>query len=647
MTLSIRHKVLFPAMSVLALFGLSMGIADYYANSVVEGKADEDLVSLYEDMLYRSMDDMTLGLAKKASSFLQTDAAIRYISGDLSTKMELDGLQISLETGMGAKAYGLLDSSGNAVFSSAGKNRAWIPIENQTKATWLAIRNKASESWKLESALLPIGDNIGFIVILLLANAEDNPIGYGWIAFPATDLVSKHAKLFNAKTGIINNSGQFVASSDSMDASRLDAQDVLRLAAKGYGDLPQDSIIYKTVAVPMLSGKDTLGYYLIGRNFTEIRKISSIAFWTKLAGGILALLLLFFGLSWVIKRALHPLTRVSNHLKNIAEGGGDLTQRLPYISKDEVGTLSKEFNSFMETLQIMISDIKNRSAHMDASLKSLSQTSEHITQQVSHANQQVQQIGSVAKSVSAGITNVSGGIQSFSHEFQTLSSEMQRLNQEFRRIISGCEKERLVIENMNQGTLLAEAAASNLLSQTKEISGVANMIQEIAANTNLLALNATIEAASAGEAGKGFSVVASEVKELSRQTSESSKTIATKILAVQEGSQDSATGIQKVKDASSQVQVHVLDVITSISKQTEAIDKLSTLVLQRGNDANRLEQESLQGSQSMQDVVITAENTMQSSQSAQDGMSTIDSLAHQLAMNAQELQKRLAGFKTE
>jgi methyl-accepting chemotaxis protein len=56
------------------------------------------------------------------------------------------------------------------------------------------------------------------------------------------------------------------------------------------------------------------------------------------------------------------------------------------------------------------------------------------------------------------------------------------------------------------------------------IGAVADMINDIAAKTNLLALNATIEAARAGAAGKGFAVVASEVKQLAKQTASSTWT---------------------------------------------------------------------------------------------------------------------------
>ena len=61
---------------------------------------------------------------------------------------------------------------------------------------------------------------------------------------------------------------------------------------------------------------------------------------------------------------------------------------------------------------------------------------------------------------------------------------------------------------------------SQIHDAVNEISNVSRMMDKISRQTNLLSLNASVEASRAGEAGKGFSVVAGEIRQLSRQTAE-------------------------------------------------------------------------------------------------------------------------------
>ncbi len=73
-----------------------------------------------------------------------------------------------------------------------------------------------------------------------------------------------------------------------------------------------------------------------------------------------------------------------------------------------------------------------------------------------------------------------------------------------------------------------------VLEEAKGLTGLTQLVKEIAAQTNLLALNAAIEAARAGEHGRGFAVVADEVRNLSVQSNRAAERIEAGIVRMVE-----------------------------------------------------------------------------------------------------------------
>ena len=122
------------------------------------------------------------------------------------------------------------------------------------------------------------------------------------------------------------------------------------------------------------------------------------------------------------------------------------------------------------------------------------------------------------------------------------------------------------LERINQAHGEAEAASgmmAELKKTSRQISGITETINEIAARTNLLALNAAIEAARAGEYGRAFAVVAKEVRQLALRTREATEEIGTMVQTMNGKAERAAGGMDMVtatiKAAADNVkQVHVI-----------------------------------------------------------------------------------------
>ena len=127
--------------------------------------------------------------------------------------------------------------------------------------------------------------------------------------------------------------------------------------------------------------------------------------------------------------------------------------------------------------------------------------------------------------------------------------------------------------NLQSQIEIENQVVTSLVSKSKDISEVINIIQEIAFQTNILSLNAAVEAATAGEAGKGFAVVAQEVRNLANRSADAAKQIKDVVDSIQ-------TDTAKIKESS--------DVVADVVNETkERVDTLSGLMNGFQKNANR------------------------------------------------------------
>jgi methyl-accepting chemotaxis protein len=325
-----------------------------------------------------------------------------------------------------------------------------------------------------------------------------------------------------------------------------------------------------------------------------------------------------------------PIVKVTNTLKNISEGEGDLTKRLEVRSGGEIGALVSYFNKLMDTIQLPIRETKTTVNGLATAADKLSSVSDRLSDisketvnQISKAASTAEQVAeniramasgaeqasvnasevastteqmavninamaNGAKQASINASDVAGTAEQMSTNMNTIASAVEEMSSSIRQIAGNADEARNITKNATLKSNEATSAMNKLGIAAKEIGHVTNVIKRIADKTNLLALNATIEAASAGEAGKGFAVVASEIKELANQSAKSADDIANRIEGVQSETNAAVEVIRDVSGTILKINQSVDSIAGHVEQQTKASNEIANNVAQANIGAKRV-----------------------------------------------------------
>ncbi len=290
---------------------------------------------------------------------------------------------------------------------------------------------------------------------------------------------------------------------------------------------------------------------------------------------IILFVLVFSSIIFGILIAIYIMRSLLNSL------GGE-----PYFASNAVSRIAngnlKEQITFKgkESMLASISSMQDKLKEIiQAVMKSSNQINE-ATYQVSMASQEAQQASEtqIQKSsvVATKIHEINSAISEISNAAK-LSEKNALKNVELS--IEGVKVINNTANEIGKMTTLINDSAANmrgLQQQSTEISTSANLIAEIADQTNLLALNAAIEAARAGEHGRGFAVVADEVRRLAERTANSTSEIAKIIQSIQDGIQTSVESIEVIIPQIEKGQELILNSVSLLNQiQTQAQDSLT------------------------------------------------------------------------
>ncbi|MGP1594993.1 MAG: methyl-accepting chemotaxis protein, partial [Treponema sp.] len=306
--------------------------------------------------------------------------------------------------------------------------------------------------------------------------------------------------------------------------------------------------------------------------------------------------LVFFLNNKVIKNIL--LTKRS--LKDIAQGEGDLTVRLPVRGKDEIAELSEYFNQTIAKIGTSIRQIGVNSDVMEeigselasnmtetaSSVNEISANIDGVKQQALTQAASVTETAATIEEIVRTIKQLNSSIETQSASVAQSSSSIEEMVANIAAIGQTLDKTDEVIKKLTGATgdgkatlVTSNAVTQKIAEESGSLMEASNVIQHIASQTNLLAMNAAIEAAHAGEAGKGFAVVADEIRKLAEESSVQGKTITATLKTL--------SGEIETLSASSKTVEEKFNAIFSLAEQVKEMSNRLTEAMREQENGSR------------------------------------------------------------
>jgi methyl-accepting chemotaxis protein len=360
----------------------------------------------------------------------------------------------------------------------------------------------------------------------------------------------------------------------------------------------------------------------------------------------------------IIRSFQNPIKALIEDAKIISDGnlGHKMQAR---ATGDEIGQVAAAFKN-------MVTNIRDLVAKVKESTETVASMSQEVGATAQEVNAGMEQVSTATQNISQGTQKLSTLSQDVTKNINTLSSILQQTggttadsikfgehSTELMKEIQGeSSKASSSIENMQSAMVNTAQTVEAMHASLTKIGELANMVTDVASQTEMLALNAAIEAARAGEAGRGFAVVADAVKELSDQSSNAANETLQSVSQVQKKGEEALTVAQKSTEQATEGASTVKASIEGTKKAAEAIEQINNMLIDVGKGVEQgvLAVEHIvkaidEVSSISQESASACEENSSAMEQQTASMNQLATTSSKLSEVASQLQKELDKFK--
>ncbi|MGG1484989.1 methyl-accepting chemotaxis protein [Peribacillus castrilensis] len=361
-----------------------------------------------------------------------------------------------------------------------------------------------------------------------------------------------------------------------------------------------------------------------------------------LVSGILGLL---FGMVCALYLA-GKLTKIMADFQKIIEktASGDLVTEFAIKSNDEIGDLSKSYNSMLGKLRRLVEKVNGNAESVTNANAGLSQIAAENSAAITDVSRAIEEIAAGASNQSEQVEHGAGTIQVLSGEIDGLSKKSRETQSVLELASEKIESGKQQVSGLEASYHKLEVAFSavtsmslRLVEKSKTISDVTNAISKISEQTNLLSLNASIEAARAGESGKGFAVVANEVRSLADDSKEATKNIQAIIQSILSDTEELLKTTNETNQISKDQKNAVNTVSEAMKELEDSVGKISNSIQEETQSIESINQQKETVIKVIEEITAVSQQTTASSEEIASSMEEQAASSNELAQYTQQL----------